>query len=182
MIVAKQIADLITFFRLVIAISFIWLGFQFGEEALPIVVWLMLIDWIGDLLDGKLARRSSKQYRTWIGNHDLEVDMSVAAGLLIFLISAKLIHSTFGWLYLAIWSVVFFQIGIPSSLGMLFQAPIYGYLLWISMMLVPQHGFWLLLWITTAVIITWPRFPREVVPGFLLGFREVHIPRVKRRK
>ncbi len=182
MIVAKQVADLITLARLMVALSFVWLGIQQGEEALPIVVWLMLFDWVGDLLDGMLARRSRKKYRTWIGDHDLEVDMSIAAGLLLFMMAAKLIHPVIGWLYFALWGIVFLRMGIPSSLGMLFQAPVYGYLLWISMVKVPQHGFWLLLWITTAVVITWPRFPREVVPGFLLGFREINIPHKKGRK
>lgn len=182
MIVAKQIADLITFARLSVAVLMIWLGIRTGEEALPIVVWLMLFDWVGDLLDGTLARRSRKKYHSWIGDHDLEIDMSVAAGLLLFMMAAKLVNPIAGWFYFAIWGIVFLLMGIPASLGMLFQAPVYGYLLWISMVKVPQHGLWLLLWILTAVIITWPRFPREVVPGFLLGFNEVIVPNKKRRK
>ncbi|MGB9521769.1 MAG: CDP-alcohol phosphatidyltransferase family protein, partial [Anaerolineales bacterium] len=99
MIVAKQIADLITFTRLAIGIFMIWLGIAQGADALPLVIWLMLTDWVGDFLDGNLARRSSRKYHTWIGDHDLFVDMSVAAGLLIYLIAAHLINPWIGWVY-----------------------------------------------------------------------------------
>jgi hypothetical protein len=176
MIVAKQVADLITFARLAVAVFFIWLGIHDGSDALPIVVWLMLLDWIGDFLDGTLARRSRRKYQTWIGNHDLEVDMSVAAGLLLYLMASGLVHPLVGWIYLVIWGFIFLWLGIPPSLGMLFQAPVYGYLLWIALAFIPRHGFWLVAWIAAVVILTWPKFPRQVVPGFLYGFREIRIP------
>ena len=176
MIVAKQIADLITFTRLGIAIFMVWLGVSHGSDALALVIWLMLTDWVGDFLDGNLARRSSRQYHTWIGDHDLLVDMSVAAGLLIYLVAAHLLNPWIGWIYLVIWSVLFLWIGIPFSLGNLFQAPVYGYFLWIVLTIAPKQGIWLIVWIVTVVVITWPKFPRTVVPNFLLGFREVHLP------
>jgi hypothetical protein len=27
-------------------------------------------------------------------------------------------------------------------------------------------------WVVVAVIVTWPRFPQEVIPGFLHGMRD----------
>ncbi len=182
MIVAKQIADLITFTRLGIAFLMVWLGISHGSDAFPFIIWLMLTDWVGDFLDGNLARRSSRKYNTWIGDHDLIVDMSVAAGLLIYLIAARFINPWIGWIYLVIWSSVFIWIGIPCSLGNLFQAPVYGYLLWIALTEAPHQGIWLIVWIITVVVITWPRFPHTVVPNFLLGFREIHIPEKKDRQ
>ncbi len=91
MIVAKQVADLITFGRLGIAIILVFLGIRHGQDALPLVIWLMLADWFGDFLDGNLARRSRRKYKTWIGEHDLQVDMSVATGLLLYLIAAQIL-------------------------------------------------------------------------------------------
>jgi hypothetical protein len=54
---------------------------------------------------------------------------------------------------------------------MVAQAPIYGWFMWITYRNAPQYGLLLVLWIGLAVIATWPKFPKEVVPGFLSGMR-----------
>jgi len=97
MIVAKQFADLITATRGLIAFFLIWLGSSHGAEGLSLAVWLMLADWIGDAIDGPISRRSSVKYHTWIGDHDLEVDMTVSIGLLIYLLQSG---------YLSIWVMI----------------------------------------------------------------------------
>jgi hypothetical protein len=179
MIVAKQIADLITFARLGIGIFLVFLGVSEGQNALPIVICLMLADWFGDFLDGNLARRSRVQYRSWIGEHDLQVDMSVATGLLLYFIAARILSPWRGWIYLILWGVLFLWLGIPASLGMLYQAPIYGYLLWVALTQLPIFGWWMVAYLVAIVLITWPKFPKQVVPGFLFGFREVRRPKTK---
>jgi hypothetical protein len=60
---------------------------------------------------------------------------------------------------------------------MLCQAPIYGYFIWIAMTRLPNVGIWILVWMVVAVIITWPQFPQQIVPGFLKGLREFWINR-----
>ena len=82
MIVAKQVADVITSLRALIAVFLIWLGEVQGAAGLPTAVWAMVADWLGDAIDGPIARRSRIKYSTWIGDHDLEVDMTVSVGLL----------------------------------------------------------------------------------------------------
>ncbi|HEX7975933.1 MAG TPA: hypothetical protein VF498_16110, partial [Anaerolineales bacterium] len=57
--------------------------------------------------------------------------------------------------------------------GMLYQAPIYGWFIWISLREPPSAGIWILIWIASAVIITWPKFPNLIIPGFLAGMRQV---------
>lgn len=179
MIVAKQVADLITFARLGIGIFLVYLGITQGQSALPLVIWLMLADWFGDFLDGNLARRSRVQYKSWIGEHDLQVDMSVATGLLLYFVAARIMPAWRGWIYLILWGILFLWLGIPSSLGMLYQAPIYGYLIWIALTWLPALGWWLVAYLAAIVLITWPKFPKQVVPGFLYGLREVHWTRMK---
>jgi len=180
MIVAKQVADLITFLRLGIGVFLVYLGITQGQAALPLVVWLMLADWFGDFLDGNLARRSSRQYRSWIGNHDLQVDMSVATGLLLYFIAAHILPAWWGWFYLILWGALFLWLGIPSSLGMLYQTPIYGYILWLALTQLSPLGWWMVAYLVAIILITWPKFPKQVVPGFLYGFREVRLPKAKK--
>lgn len=170
MIVAKQVADLITLSRLLLLFVFAWLGVTQGAEALPFAALLLLYSWTSDLLDGSIARRSRVYYHSWLGDHDLEVDMAVSIGVLIYLLTSGFISLPVGIVYALIWVAVFWHWGLRRSPGMLFQAPIYAGLIWVSLRDAFYYGVIQVFWVLGAVVITWPRFPREVVPGFLAGF------------
>ncbi len=174
MIVAKQVADLITFGRSLISVALVGLGFHQGEAGLPLAAMLMLLSWISDVIDGPLARRSRVQYRTWIGDHDLEVDMSVASGLLIYLVLAHYVGLLTGILYAVLWIVILRYWRENRALKMLYQAPIYGWFLWVELSEAFVYGIWLVVWILTVIWLTWPRFPREVIPGFLGDIQKVN--------
>jgi phosphatidylglycerophosphate synthase len=171
MIVAKQIADLITLTRALLFLCYTWLGITRGSDCLPLAATLLIYSWTSDSLDGPIARRSSRYYHSWLGDHDLEVDISVSAGVLIYVLLAGYLPLLVGAGYLTIWLFVFLIFGYYRSLGMLFQAPLYGYLLWISLQFAPNYGLSMIIWILAALVLTWPRFPKEVVPGFLQGFK-----------
>ncbi len=173
MLVGKQVADMITISRALFAFWLTWLGVSKGEAGLVIAVWTMILGWTGDALDGKFARRSSKQYQTWVGDHDLEVDILVSIGLLFYMLGAGLVNLRVVILFCFIWVVIFWHWGYNRSLGMLIQAPIYGWFIWMALYKNPSVGIWPIIWIFIAILITWPRFPNEVVPGFLTGMKEV---------
>jgi hypothetical protein len=59
---------------------------------------LLLIAWTSDALDGPLARRDPHGTHTWIGDRDLEADMTVALGVWAYLALAGFLHP---WLALA---------------------------------------------------------------------------------
>ncbi len=173
MLVAKQVADLITMARALLALFLAWIGFAQGVAGLPLAVWTMIVDWTGDSIDGPIARRSSVYYHTWIGDHDLQIDMLVSAGLLAYMLASGFVQVWVAGLYLLIWLLIFWRWGAASVLGMLFQAPIYGWFIWIAMREIPSVGVWLIIWILVALIVTWPKFPKMVVPGFLGGMKEL---------
>jgi hypothetical protein len=172
MLVAKPFADLITSMRAVLAFWLAWLGIVEGEAALPLAVWILIASWTSDSLDGPVARRSRRRYRSWVGDHDLEIDMLVSVGLLVFLLGAGYLHLPVVIIYLSAWALVFWHWGLLRSPGMLFQAPIYGWFIWVAVHRAPNPGWWLLIWISLALALTWPRFLEEIVPGFLSGFQE----------
>jgi len=173
MLVGKQVADLITTSRALFAIWLPWLGITKGESSLSAVVWMMILNWMGDALDGTLARRSSRKYHTWIGDHDLEVDILVSIGLLFYLVGIGFLDLRVLGLYFLVWVLIFWHWGFHRPLGMLIQAPIYAWFVWVAIQRDPQIGVWLLIWMLATLIITWPRFPNEIVPGFLMGMKEV---------
>lgn len=171
MLVAKQVADLITWGRVMVAVSLAFLGFVHPNESLPYAAVLMLLSWMSDVCDGAIARRSRVQYQTWIGDHDLQVDMAVAVGLLIYLVVAGYVSLLAGLVYAVLWALILWHWRGNRSLGMLFQAPVYGWFITIALLEATTYGLWLVIWILITVLVTWPRFPKEVVPGFLEGFR-----------
>lgn len=170
---AKRIADVITAARAAIGIIFPWMGWAHGVASLPTAVWLMLVDWTGDAMDGTIARHSQPVYHTWLGDHDLEVDILVALGLLGYMVFAGFVTPALAGLYVIFWILVLWLWHVPRALGMLCQTPIYGWFILMAVQNAPQAGKWLLTWIIVAIIVTWPRFPQEVVPNFLAGMRRL---------
>ncbi len=171
--VKKNIADAITFSRLLLSLCLIWLGIKFGVGALPWVVWIMIIAWTGDSLDGAIARHSGTIKQTWVGAHDLQFDMTIAAALLIYLALADSVPLAGTLFYLLVWAVIFWRFGLNSTLGKLFQAPVYGWFIVISIRDAPSSGLWILVWLVVAIILTWPRFPDQVIPEFIDGVAEM---------
>jgi cardiolipin synthase len=172
-VVAKQVADLVTITRGLLVFVFPWLGLVQGKSALTWVGLLLLVDWTGDSLDGPLARHSRSRYQTWIGDHDLEVDMAVSLGLLFYMLLSGFVDLTIGIAYLLLSGLFFWRFGIPRSMGMLFQAPIYGWFLFLTVREIPTVGWWMVGWILAAMVITWPKFPKEMVPDFLGGLKKI---------
>jgi phosphatidylglycerophosphate synthase len=172
MLVAKQVADLITFSRGLMAFFLAGLGLLVGKQSLPLAAWVMIADWCGDMVDGPIARRSRVYYHTWIGDHDLQVDMTVSVGLLVYMLGAGYVSWWVGVIYLLAWALFFIRYGVIPAPGMLFQAPIYFWFIVTTLQGATGLGVLILVLILSAVIITWPRFPREVVPGFLEGMRK----------
>jgi len=173
MIVAKQVADLITSVRVLIAVFLVFVGVVEGNAGLPLVAWMMIADWAGDMVDGRIARRSRVQYHTWIGDHDLEVDITVSVGLLAYLVKADFLNIWLAGGYVFLWGLYFWrQGGIPHSAGMLLQAPIYAWFIFVALRDAPQAGWTIVVFLTSAIVLTWPYFPKVMVPGFFAGFRK----------
>jgi phosphatidylglycerophosphate synthase len=172
MLNAKQVADIVTLLRGLLGFGLVWLGLTEGSEGLNKAVFIMILAWTGDAIDGKIARRSRENYQTWIGVHDLEIDMAVSCGLLVYLITAGFVSAWTASIYVLLWALILWMWKQVRVLGMLCQAPIYGYFVVVSLVVMPDVGVWILVWFVIGIIITWPQFPNMVVPGFLDGMRE----------
>jgi hypothetical protein len=181
MVLVKRIADLLTLTRLAVAVLFVWIGLAAGPSALAMAAWLLMVAWTADSLDGPLARRAPAVAKTWVGDHDLAFDIMVSLGLLGYLVGAGFIAWPYAAAYLLLWALILLQFGFDRAFGMLLQAPIYGWFLVVSWQHAPGSALRLLAWIAVAVAITWPKFPNEILPGFLEGMakalRRDHIPR-----
>lgn len=173
MLAAKQVADLITWARALIAISLPVIGYLRGVASLQLAVILLIFNWTADSVDGVLARRSRVQYRSWIGDHDLEIDMLISFGTLAYLVITGLVTWQIAAIYVLLWLFIFWRSGVPHVLGVIFQAPIYAVFMILAIRELPQTGLWLLIWIVAAIVITWPKFPKVIIPDFLGDVRDL---------
>jgi hypothetical protein len=169
----KQAADFITLSRAVLVPLFVWFGFAFGVDALPAVIWLMIYNWTADSLDGPLSRRSEVEIRSWIGDHDLEIDMLISTSLGVYLVASGLLSWQVSAIYFVIWMVCFLWAGLNHSMGVLYQAPIYIWFLYIAFREEPLVSLSMILWMFVAMIVTWPKFPKVIIPQFFGGFKQL---------
>lgn len=151
----------------------IWLGLARGPESLPIVVVIVFYNWTADSIDGPLARKIPSFHETWIGQRDLEIDMTFSTGLLVYLTATGFVSLSATIFYLLLWIVIFWWRGIVHTLGVLYQAPIYLWFIIIAFQNAPQYAWWLIAWVILALAITWPKFPKIIVPVFLSGVRNL---------
>ncbi len=170
---AKLVADCITAGRGILGFVMIWLGFSQGEDALPVVVTLMLLDWTGDFVDGTIAKRSRHPRRTWIGDSDVYVDFFMSVALGIYLIAAGFVGFALGFWYILGWILILWRFGLDRNLLMLAQAPIYLWLILTALRLIPESGVWMVIWVAVAVTINWRRFSRDIVPKFIHGMTSI---------
>jgi phosphatidylglycerophosphate synthase len=168
----KRLADSLTAGRALLALALAVLGLSRAPQALSTAALILLACWCTDLFDGALARRSGLAGHSWIGDHDLEVDVLVSLGVLTYLVGSGFLAPLYGLAYLVLWGLIFHRWGWRRDPAMLFQAPIYLWFLIVALRVAPASGAWLIGWILAVVVVTWPRFPREVVPGFLAGMRQ----------
>ena len=171
--VQKQVADLLTIIRTLLAILLLWLGLKQGSAGLSAAVLVLILAWTSDILDGPLARRSQAPRQTWVCDHDLQADVILSTGLLAYMAFAGYWNLLVAGTYALFWALVFRLQGLDKTLGSLFQSVIYGSFIWVALREAPAYGRWLLAWITGAIVLTWPRFPRVLVPEFLANMRRL---------
>lgn len=172
MVSTKTMADILTILRFGLAWIILRLGLNEGASALPMVMMVLLLAWITDILDGPLARRDLTGHHTWIGDRDLEVDISVSIGVLAYLALAGLVHPNIVLGY-GLACAVLLQQTRSRHLAWAVQAPPYAAIIYVALRDVPSYGLVAVGYVVLIVAVTWPRFPRAVVPQFLAGIRDL---------
>jgi len=173
MLDAKMVADLITSTRGLLGFVMIWLGLTQGEAALPIVIPMMILCWSGDFFDGMLARSSRHPRKSYIGSHDVQVDLFVSICLGIYMLLAGLVNIPLGVWYCIGWAVIFWWFGMDRNLLMLAQTPIYLYFILIGLRDYPTLGYLMVIWVLLALTILRQRFFQDVVPTFIKSMKSL---------
>jgi hypothetical protein len=119
-----------------------------------------------------LARRDPRALHTFIGDHDLEADLTVAAGAWGYLTLAGFISLGLAVAYSAAGLAALWHFG-SVQLAWALQALPYGAMILIAWRVVPFYGGLLVAWIGLVLVVTWPRFPQQILPAFLDGMHDL---------
>jgi len=162
--------DILTASRGVIAALIIALGFV-GQRALGWVIFLTMIGWTTDILDGRLARRQNKG-PTWIGEHEFAFDMMMVFAALCYLVMAGFVPVLPAAIYVtvALLFIIFFQ---SKSVTMSFAFPLVALPLIVAYFRSPSAAYIYVAWIAVALLYDWRRF-FGVVREFLVNIRELY--------
>ena len=140
---------------------------------MPQAIFVMLLCWTGDLFDGRIARLNRPLRHSWLGDHDLQVDLIVSLGLGAYLVGAGFVEWYIAIIYLIVWGILVWRFGPDRNLIMLVQAFIYFFFIWVALKINPQTGRWLVAWILAVTLLNWRRFSTQVVPGFVRGMKSI---------
>jgi phosphatidylglycerophosphate synthase len=176
---SKQLADVLTCCRPVLAVCIAWLGVAAGQEALPSVVLITITTWVSDVFDGYLARRDPTAPHTWIGEHDAEADLSVSLGVLAYLVLSGYLPAVsilLGVVTVAIWALASHQLAWP-----LYAMP-YLALIWVAFGAAPALSWIALGYLAVVTSITWPRLPQQYLPQFFRAAARLAPTQWARRK
>lgn len=172
MVRVKTLADTLTGARFLLGLYLVWLGLQDEGTTLTTAVLTLLAAWLTDVLDGPLARRDPRGIHTWIGDHDLEADLTVALGVWIYLVLTGFLSPWLAGAYVLIVATALCRFG-STHLVWGVQALPYGAMIWTAWRTAPPYGVLLVAWIGLVLVVTWPRFPRQTLPEFLGGMRDL---------
>lgn len=177
----KVIADLLTYSRLVIAMSIIIVGITMGRAGLSTALLLLLIGWLTDAVDGTLARRDTQSKQTWIGDNDIIVDVLLASSMIVYFSLSGFISIWISLCYFVyLFAVTFLFAGwtlYAISIGFS-----YGTILLVSLLHSPRFFLIYSLYIVILLVTTrdhcW-----ENIRSFFTGFKAIEIrkPPLKRR-
>lgn len=168
----KLLADSLTLSRFLIGFWIGFIGLSQGRMGLPSAILWLIIAWFTDILDGFFARISKVNYQTWIGAHDLYADMTVSFGVLLYLTFSRFIS-----VFISIIFLIITLLGLwafPSEqLAQGFQAIPYAIMIYTAFRNLFNYGVLIITYLIFLIVITWPRFPKEKIPEFLNGMKNL---------
>ncbi|MFQ5795945.1 MAG: hypothetical protein ACE5JP_12965 [Candidatus Bipolaricaulia bacterium] len=165
----RRLADTLTLSRGGIALIILLLGFA-GKRALEAVVFLTIFGWTTDILDGRLAKRSSEE-PTWISDKDFPFDMVMVLAGLVYMVLAGFVPALPALIYTVI-AGIFMIKSRSKAITELFALPLVVLPLVIAYLEAPEAAYIFIAWIVLALILDWRRF-RGVVSEFIQDARQL---------
>lgn len=157
-LIKKHAADLLTLARVILGLFLAWSGLVDGRAALSRDIWILVLAWSTDMIDGRISRSLKTAHQTWLGRNDVYVDMFFSLTVLVYLTATGLLLPGIAVGYLLVWGALFlYWRAIPPLAAQVFQNPIYAYIVFLTFQSAPAVVPWLLLWAAVALLLFWRR-------------------------
>ena len=176
------VADLLTIFRGGCVFVILLLGMQQGITVLPSVVFLTVLCWFSDILDGMLARKSHRL--TNFGSFDVVFDVGLAIALPLFLFLGGILSLVpvvvvtgltilFGWI---------FHSSAPRKLAMGVSYAVFIFVVW----QINRKWFLILIGSVLLFMLFFPHRTRQQISEFLGDagkiLKEEHTVQIEKEK
>lgn len=174
----KRVADGLTASRVLIACGIVLLSLG-GKEALSWMIYLIILGWTTDVLDGELARRAHRRLhdqggweQTWLGAHDFALDMVMVYASFLYLTLVGYVPPTWTLGYTLIAAAFILLAGGSKSVTEIFAFPLVA----LPLLIAYREGLWVayayIAWIVVMLVLFWGRFV-GVVREFIAGMRQL---------
>lgn len=157
------IADALTASRVLLAVM---LAVAVASGALPTATVILVIAWLTDLLDGRLARAATAETR--FGDWDFRIDVTLGAAILIGLMLSGLASVWLVVIPIAMLAGLTILTGNPAP-SMLLLAFAYAWFLWLLLDLRPLLWWLPFASIVVLLVVDWRRFFGVILPAFFRG-------------
>jgi phosphatidylglycerophosphate synthase len=163
----RAIADLLTALRGLLCLAVLAQAWA-GPEAFETVVYLLILAWTTDILDGPIARRS-KTPASAVARYDFAIDMVLIASSLAYFVLAEFVAWQLALPYAALWGGLAWWLR-SKAVTMLLAFPITLLPVVIGLRHAPHAALIYVVWAAGALILAWRRFV-AVVLDFLDNFK-----------
>ncbi len=170
----KRLADLLTTTRLVIALAIFLMAIFAGHRPaglMEAVMLLVLIGWTTDMFDGRLARKDPTGSKTFIGEADLAVDLTLDVAALIFFATAGFIPWVWAAGYLGL-AAILIVIWTNVTLTSILELPVLALHPVLAFIFTPFMGWFFVGWMGMAMIVNWARM-WEWIHLYLTGMKNL---------
>lgn len=153
----NRIPDFFTSLRIILGFILIGSGIVNGAVAIAEDIWLLVASWSTDMVDGRLSRTLKTHGKTWLGRHDVYIDMFVSLAVLAYMTVTAVLPLWIVLVYLLVWGAIFARWGLKEMFAQIFQNPIYLAFVVFTVIAQPAVLPWLLLWAFAAFIFFYKR-------------------------
>jgi len=157
------IADALTASRVLLAVL---LAVAVASGSLTTAAVVLVVAWLTDFLDGRLARAAAADTR--LGDWDFRIDVTLGVAILVGLMLAGLAPA---WLMLVVIAILLgltLVTGNPAP-SMLMLAFAYAWFLWLLLDLRPTLWWLPFASIVLLFVVEWRRFFAVILPAFFRG-------------
>jgi hypothetical protein len=122
----QVLPDLLTLSRPFFGLAISLVGVFGGREALPVVVFLLMVGWTTDIVDGRLAHWAKCKWQrreSWIGQNEIRADSLMLVGVIVYLGYVQLAPVWLTTSYASILFVLAVRLRSTYLQNLIFEAP-----------------------------------------------------------